>query len=301
MPSRESQRMKTLLSAQLAPLFRGEVPIAAARAFFEAISAEAPRPPGIDIEEAEGLGVVGEWLRPRDGDDGGVILYVHGGAFVLGSRNTHRQIASQIAIAARARALVVDYRLAPEHPFPAGLDDAVRSYRALLDAGVDARRIVIAGDSAGGGLALAALVALREAGCPLPAGAVLLSPWTDLALSGPSHVTRAAADPLLATEGMPGFVRAYLGDRDPRTPLASPLYADLAGLPPLFVQVGDDEVLLDDATRVATRAEAASVKVTLEVWEGMWHVFQQTAARVPEAREAVLRIGAFVRERVAAR
>ena len=129
---------------------------------------------------------------------------------------------------------------------------------------------------------------------------MLLSPWTDLALTGESHATRASADPLLTTEGMPALVRAYLGDRDPRTPLASPLYAELAGLPPLFVQVGDDEVLLDDATRIARRAEAASVEVTLEVWEGMWHVFQQTAARVPEAREAVQRIAEFVKRRLAA-
>lgn len=300
MPSRESQRMRKLLSMQLAPLFRGEVEIAEARAFFEAISEDAPRPPSIDIEGVEGLGVRGEWLCPREGDEGGVVLYLHGGAFVFGSCNTHRQLAAQIAIAAQARALVVEYRLAPEHPFPAGLDDAVRSYRALLNSGLDPCRIIIAGDSAGGGLALAALIALRETGCPLPAGAVLLSPWTDLALTGESHVTRAAADPLLTTEGMPELVRAYLGERDPRTPLASPLYADLAGLPPLFVQVGDDEVLLDDATRVARRAEAASVEVTLEIWEGMWHVFQQTAARVPEAREAVCRIGEFVKKRLAA-
>jgi epsilon-lactone hydrolase len=289
--------MHALLRSQIAPLFKGAASLSALRGFLETMGAQTLPPPGTVVERVMVGAIPGEWVGAPSADAGRVILYLHGGAYCLGSCNTHRGLAGHLSSASGARALLLEYRLAPEHPFPAALDDAVAAYRWLGKSGVDPRRVIIAGDSAGGGLTLATLIALRDAGDPLPAGAVLLSPWTDLAATGESYVTRADADPMLSQSGMPGLVNMYIGDRDPKTPLASPLYAELRGLPPLLVHVGDDELLLDDATRVAERARAAGVEVTLEVWDAMWHVFHQAVPHVPEAREAVEKIGAFVRAR----
>ncbi|HEX8732564.1 MAG TPA: alpha/beta hydrolase, partial [Ktedonobacterales bacterium] len=186
----------------------------------------------------------------------------------------------------RARALWLDYRLAPECPFPAAVDDALAGYRWLLEQGVAPQRIVFAGDSAGGGLALATMLAAREAGLPLPAGATLLSPWTDLTGESSSAKSRAAVDPMVRGAGIAAGGRAYLAGADPRTPLASPLFADLHGLPPLLVHVGDAETLLDDSRSLAQRARDAGVEVTLHIWPGMFHVFPIFPALLPEARAA---------------
>jgi acetyl esterase/lipase len=203
----------------------------------------------------------------------------------------------RIARAAQARALVVDYRLAPENPHPAAVDDAIAVYRDLLDRGVRSDEIVVAGDSAGGGLTLATCIAARDAGLPLPAAGVCISPWVDLEGLGESMIANADRDPLVKKDLVRGMAQAYLGRQDPRTPLAAPLYADLRGLPPLLIQVGTAETLLDDARRIAQRAKAAGVDTTIEEWADMIHVWHCFGSFLPEAQEACDRIGEFVRER----
>lgn len=237
-------------------------------------------------------GVAAEWIE-APGADLAVLLYLHGGAYTLGSINTHRELVARLARAANVRGLALDYRLAPEHPFPAALEDATAGYLWLLAQGYDPSQIIIGGDSAGGGLALATLVVLRDAGKPLPAGAVCISPWTDLAHTGESIQSKAGVDPMLTPESSIRYARYYAGDSELTSPLISPLYADLTGLPPLLIQVGSDEILLDDATRCAEHALEAGVDVTLEVWNGMFHVFQ-IASFLPEAKKAVAHIAEFV-------
>ena len=224
-------------------------------------------------------------------DDRGV-LYFHGGGYVAGNLDTHTELMGRIARACRAPVLGIDYRLAPEHPYPAAVDDAVASYERLLGNGIDPARIVIAGDSAGGGLTLACMLALRSAGTPLPAGAILISPWTDLSGSGASMQDRRDADPMLSGEILGPMAAAYAGSVGLADPGVSPLFGDLAGLPPFLIQVGDDEVLLDDSTRLAERAKTANVPVQLHVFEGAFHVFQ-IIPTLPEAEEALAEMGAF--------
>jgi acetyl esterase/lipase len=194
------------------------------------------------------------------------------GAYALGSIETHREFVSRLARASGMRALLIDYRLAPEHPFPAALEDAVAAYHWLIAQGFEASRVLIAGDSAGGGLALAALLALKDAGEGLPAGAVCISPWTDLSSTAESIRTKARVDVVLNPDTLEIYAWRYAGEHDLRSPLISPLYADLSGLPPLLIQVGSDEILLDDATRLAARAREVGVEVTLRVWPEMFHV-----------------------------
>jgi monoterpene epsilon-lactone hydrolase len=231
-----------------------------------------------------------------------VVLYLHGGGYVIGSPRSHRHLAAAIARAAGARALLLDYRRAPEHPFPAAVDDALAAYRWLLEsAGVAPGHVVVAGDSAGGGLTVATLLAARDAGLPQPAAGVCISPWADLTCSLGSYTTKAAVDPVVDTGLVQKMATAYLGAADPRTPLASPLHADLRGLPPLLVQVGGDEVLLDDARELAARAKRAGVDATLEVWDAMVHVWHWFLPMLDEAPAAIDRIGAFVREALLSR
>jgi monoterpene epsilon-lactone hydrolase len=241
-------------------------------------------------------GVPGAWIVAPGAAEERVLLYLHGGGYVVGSVDTHRDLMARLSRAAGVRVLGVDYRLAPEEPFPAALEGAIAAYRWLVGSALDPAHIAIAGDSAGGGLTLATLVALRDAGAPLPAAAACLSPWVDLEGTGESITTKAAVDPFVRKEALQFMTQHYLGDRDPRTPLASPLYADLHGLPPLFIQLGTAEILLDDATRIADRAKAAGVPVTLDVWEDMIHVWPLFAAILPEGQQAIERIGAFIRE-----
>ncbi|MGH7987918.1 MAG: alpha/beta hydrolase [Candidatus Binataceae bacterium] len=244
-------------------------------------------------------GVPAEWVSAPNAANDRVIVYVHGGGYVMGSVNTHRDLMGRLSRAAQARVLGLNYRLAPEHPCPAPVEDTKAAYRWLLNQAIKPSRIAIAGDSAGGGLVVAALVALRDAGQPLPAAGVCLSPWTDMENTGASMATRAKADPIVQKEMVGAIAALYLAGQPARTPLASPLYADLKGLPPLLIQVGDCETLLDDSTRLAERAKAAGVEVKLEVWPEMIHVFQLFGAVMPEAREAIAGIGNFVRERTA--
>jgi acetyl esterase/lipase len=255
-----------------------------------------PVPPEVKVETVTLGGVRAERLTPPSAKNAAV-LYLHGGGYCIGSPRSHRHLAAAIGAAAEAVVVVPDYRLAPEHPFPAAVDDAVATYRALLAGGVSPSRVAIAGDSAGGGLTVATLLALRDAGVPLPAAGVCISPWTDLTCSAKSYETRAAADPIVKLAGITEMATAYLAGRDPRTPLASPLFADLRGLPPLLILVGDAEVLLDDAVALAERAEAAGVDATLEVWDEMVHVWPWFLPMLDEAPAAVDRIAMFARSR----
>ncbi|MBI3757006.1 MAG: alpha/beta hydrolase [Deltaproteobacteria bacterium] len=241
-------------------------------------------------------GVPAEWIAAAGAADDRVILYLHGGGYVMGSIATHREMVARLSKASGARALVVDYRLAPEYPFPAAVDDATAAYRWLLSQDVKPSRIVVAGDSAGGGLTLATLVALRDAKTPLPAAGVCLSPWVDMEGTGASMTTRAKADPVVQKQGLLGMAQLYLGGKDPKSPLAAPLHADLRGLPPLFIQVGDSETLLDDSTRFAEKAKMAGVKVDLEIWPEMPHVWQLFAPFLPEGQQAIDKIGQFVQK-----
>src|SRR5215467_11736756 len=288
MASQELQVVRELLrSADLASLTIAERRRATA-------SVGASPPAGTAVDAVDAGGVPAEWVAAPGVSPGRVLLYLHGGAYQIGSPATLRRLVALLSGVAQARALSLDYRLAPEHPFPAAVDDTVAAYRWLLAEGTDPATIAIAGDSAGGGLALGTLVALRAHGEPMPAAAVLLSPWTDLALTGESLRTRAAVDVMIKPEGMHGNAALYLAGADPRHPYASPLYADLRGLPPLLIHVGDAEVILDDSTRLAARASEAGVEVSLEIWNEMPHVFPAFAGLLPEADQAIERIGAWL-------
>jgi monoterpene epsilon-lactone hydrolase len=253
-----------------------------------------PLPRGVTTRAATADGVPVEWIEPAEPASDAVVLYLHGGGWIFGWYPSHRSLVARICEAASCRALAVDYRLAPEHPFPAALEDCVTAYRWLAGSGVSPRRIVIAGDSAGGNLVLTTLMTLRDAGEAMPAAGVCLSPMTDLAGTGDTF--RRGRDALLTVESAMSMARAYVGDQDPRAPLISPNYGDFTGLPRLLVQVGADEILLSDSLRLVENAEAAGVDVDLAVWPGMWHVWHTLAPYLPEARHAVDAIGSFVRE-----
>ena len=233
-----------------------------------------------------------------NGSAPGVMLYFHGGAYVMNSIETHQKLVSGIVSASGIGAIVFDYRMAPEHPFPAAVDDALAAYRALLDEGVPAASIIVGGDSAGGGLSVAMLVSARDAGLPQPAGAVVLSPWTDLEGVGVSMDTNAGVDLMVERATMRAIGDIYLGGADMRSPLASPIYADLHGIAPLLIHVGGHEVLLDDSTRLAVAAAHAGVEVRLHVFPEMQHVFQTGLGQLPESDDAVARIAAYVREKL---
>jgi len=283
------------------------------RAFFKTIDAEKAdvhamrktwhsaakvlwTPRKVRVEEAKIHGLTAEWLTPKGAPEDKLLLYLHGGAYVMGNCATHRQLVSYLAKYSGIKALLPEYRLAPEHPFPAAIDDAVGLYRSLLADGYTAGNIVIAGDSAGGGLTMATLLSLRDARDPLPAAACLLSPWLDLTATGESMTTRAKKDPWFQPEDMPIVAAYYCREDQLRNPLVSPVFADLSGLPPLYIQVGEDEILLSDSTRAADKVKAAGGEVEIEIWPGMWHVFQAFLVQVPESKKAVKKIGAYVRK-----
>jgi epsilon-lactone hydrolase len=256
---------------------------------------EVKPPRGWRVRALDAHALRGEWIEPEAAAPRRVILYLHGGGYCFCSPLTHRGVAAALAREADARALSLDYRLAPEHPFPAAVDDALAAYRGLLDEGAAPGQIVVAGDSSGGGLALALLLSLRDAGEPLPAGAVLFSPWTDLAATGETLRSHDGIDPMFAGAALGRAARLYLGDTSALHPHASPLYAAFDGLPPLFIQAGSTEVLLDDARRVADKARAAGVPVDFEIWPQQPHVWQIYTPLVPEAGQALERAAAFMR------
>jgi epsilon-lactone hydrolase len=263
-----------------------------ARESFRAMEMLIPRPPaGTRTTPVDAGGVPAEWVETPAARADRRLLFLHGGGYRLGAPATYRHFTWRLATAARARLLAIDYRLAPEHPFPAALEDALAAYRWMLAGGA---RMLIAGDSAGGGLALALLLRLRDEGLPLPGAAVALSPWTDLALTGASLKRNAAADPMLNVDDMPKFAAEYLAGADPHDPYASPLYGDPTGLPPTLIHVGGDEILHDDAVRMAEKMRAAHCHVELQVWPRMPHVWHLLAPVLPEAKFAIAGIGDFI-------
>ena len=264
------------------------------RRAFEEMLTKFPPAPGVTFERETAGGVSASWCIPPETIQGRVLLYLHGGGYVVGSARAYQPMVSELASRLKTRALIPEYRLAPENPFPAAVEDAIAVYRWLLDQGIAPQSIALAGDSCGGGLTVACLASVRDAGLPLPAGAAVISPWVDLEVAGESGVSKAHDDPILEVAGLQGMAGAYLGAASPRTPSASPIYADLTGLPPLLIQVGSAEILLDDATRLAARAGADGVKVRLDIWPEMFHVWHFYASVLDEGREALDDAAAFL-------
>lgn len=260
-----------------------------------------PVPEGTRTERIDAAGIDGEWVCARgvDDDRSRVVYYLHGGGFTAGNAPAYRGLAARLSEAAGRPVLTVDYRHAPEEPYPAALDDCLAAWRWLIgDFGTAPERVVLVGDSAGGNLVVAMMLRLRDQGDALPAATVCISPVFDLALTGESVTARAGRDPCILPESLKRCATAYLGDADPTTSYASPHYADLAGLPPLLLQFGSEEMLRDDSVRLGEKAAAAGVQVSVEEGEGMIHVWHLFADRLPEARAAIQRVGAFVREHV---
>jgi acetyl esterase/lipase len=273
--------------------------VPAVRPFFDDMISQVPLAEGIEYEAKELGGVPGWWCRAAGAPTDAAILYLHGGGYIVGSAKAYRHPVGQVAAAAGVSAFVPDYGLAPEEPFPAGFNDAVAVYDALVRQGV--KRVAIVGDSAGGGLALALLALVSKQREVKPVAAVAISPWADLTVSGQSMDGRAAVDPLLSRATMQDGAALYLAGADARDPRASPLFGNLDGLPPTLIHVGDDEVLLDDAVRYAQTAEQAGSSVDLHVWAGMVHVFTSSITTLEAARQASKGIGAFLARHVGVR
>jgi acetyl esterase/lipase len=255
-----------------------------------------PVPPEVTFEPSQIGPIKGEWVRSADITARRMILYFHGGGYVAGSPETHRPLIARLCLAAQATAFAPAYRLAPEFPFPAGLRDGIDAYRHLLQRGVDASSIVLAGDAAGGGLAFALALAIRNAGLAMPAACVAMSPWADLSLSGWSMLHNAANDATMSWELLFMSARHYLKRNNPTDPYASPAFAKFTGFPPIMVHAGSLEILRDDASRIGEKAAEAGVPVSVEIYDGMQHVFQ-ASAYVPEARVSLTRLGQFIRGR----
>jgi epsilon-lactone hydrolase len=249
----------------------------------------------VTVEKVSAGGVPAEWTTTPAANRNSAVLFLHGGGYVIGSLDSHRHMASEVGRACGARALAIDYRMAPEHPFPAAVQDALAAYRFLLDSGVRPARICIAGDSAGGGLVVAAMLAIRGAELPQPGCGWCISPWVDLACTGASMRDNAARDPNVQKDGVLEFAGIYLAGADPRSPLASPIHGDLRGLPPLLIQVGSVETLLDDSLSLARVAGLADVHVELQIWPEMIHVWHLFHPMLAAGRRAIAAGGTFVR------
>ncbi|HAC78758.1 MAG TPA: alpha/beta hydrolase [Deltaproteobacteria bacterium] len=297
MPSPEFTAVLALMGD--ASPFAPGAEVSVLREGMEAMMGAMPAPAGMKAEPISAGGVPAEWISFTDSDTSRALLYLHGGGYVIGSIATHRALAGRLARELGCRVLILDYRLAPENPHPAAVEDALAACRFLRDSGIAPDKTVIAGDSAGGGLTVATLLALRDAGEPLPAAAAGLSAWLDLAGTGPSNTEKAAVDPVVTMEGLLEMAGWYLGEQAASdTPTASPLYADPSGLPPLLLQVGEAEVLRDDSTRFAAKAKEAGVSVQLEVWPDMVHVWHAFGDDVPESRDAVAGLAQFLNKHV---
>ena len=249
---------------------------------------------GMKIEKVNLDGIQAEWLIPVNASHEKVILYLHGGGYVTGSIEDHRMMCGLLANSTEAKVLSPEYRLAPEHPFPAALDDSLKVYQWLLDQGYLSKNIIVAGDSAGGGLSVATVLALKERSGSLPAAVVCLSPWVDLTLKGQSHTTKAKAEAMLQTDVLREWALCYTDESNLINPLVSPIYGDFHAFPPLLIQVGSEEILLDDSIMLAEKAWADGVDVTLKVWDGMWHVWQALGELLPENKKTFEEIGEFV-------
>lgn len=293
MPDQELEAIRAAIAANPRPPGLSE-----RRARLDALGAQFPLPADVRTERLEANGVPAEWTMTPAADADRVLLFLHGGGYASGSIASHRAMVAEAGRQAGMRTLVPEYRLAPENPFPAALHDALAAYRFLRSSGIEPARIAIGGDSAGGGLALATLISLRDAGDALPACAWCISPWTDLEMTGHSITGKAGIDPMIQKDYLEGLATAYLGGESARDPLISPLHADLHGLPPLLIQVGSSETLLDDSVRLAGAAGAADVAVQLEIYPDMihvWHLFHQ---RLAAGRLALEAAGRFMRQRV---
>jgi monoterpene epsilon-lactone hydrolase len=300
MASAEAEAIKQLLLGVAANIDPDATPtLEQMRATGEGFAELTAEPEGVKWIEAEAGGRPALWAEPDGAIEDRVVQYVHGGGYVIGSLASYRKLTGHLARAIGCRVLSVDYRLAPEHPHPGPVDDSVAAYRWLLAEGYRPEHLAISGDSAGGGLTLATLVKLRDDGIPQPAAAVPLSPWADLEGVGDTMTTNADKDLIVQRAGLLGMAGMFRAGADVRDPLVSPIYADYRGLCPLYIQVGSDETLLDDARRVAASAEKAGVDVTLEVFPEMQHVFQMAAGNMPEADDAVAKIGAWLRAKLA--
>jgi epsilon-lactone hydrolase len=290
MADAEIERIRALLTARPRPVALSE-----RRARLDALGEQFTLPADVRVEPVDANGVVAEWTATPGADPSRVMLFLHGGGYVSGSIVSHRAMVAEAGRQAGVRTLALGYRLAPEHPYPAALQDALAGYRFLLAAGIEPRRIAVAGDSAGGGLTMATMLSLRDAGLPLPGCGWCVSPWVDLEMTGASITGKAAVDPMIQKEYLHELAAAYLAGTDPRAPLVSPLHADPRGLPPLLMQVGSAETLLDDAVRLAGVAAAADVAVTLEVYPGMIHVWPLFHQQLAAGRHALAAAGRFMR------
>lgn len=288
--------LETILSLPFKRIVKEESDLFKVRQLFETYSSKYTHP-SINCRPLKMGKIPAEVHTPLNGKFSSVTLYLHGGGYFMGSPKTHRSYLSYFSHITNSRVYVIDYRLAPEHPFPAALEDAVAAYHWLLEI-YASQEIIIAGESAGGGLTLATLGTLKSAHIPLPCAAVCISPWTDLALTGNTLEENKNKDALIPAEVLPLVAKIYLKDTPPYHPLASPLYADLEGLPPLYLQVSNSEVFLSDALRIAQRAERKGVKVTLDIWEGMTHAWPFFARFLPESRLALKKIAHFIHENV---
>lgn len=296
MPSLRSRIIQRIMRDLKDALLVG-IPLEERRRRFDAAAHRAIRiPRDVSVHAISAGGVPADWLAPDNSESTHAILYLHGGAYTIGSPTTHRGLAGRIASAARTPLLLINYHLAPEYPFPAALDDSLAAF-IWLQKTLSSSHIYIGGDSAGGGLALATALALRDRGQTIPAAIFLISPWTDVTFSGDSIHARARRDPLLNMHTEEWQVNEYAGEYPLTHPYISPLFADLHGLPPCLIQVGSEEILFDDSYRLAARMDAVGVENLLEIWDGMWHVFQGFAPYVPEAQIAIDRIGTFIIEK----
>jgi monoterpene epsilon-lactone hydrolase len=289
----ELEQLEAMLRARPASL-SNEV----RRAAYDELGDRFPPAADVKVEPVDACGVAAEWTSTPGASSGDVILYLHGGGYAWGSLKSHRHLASELGRAATMRTLALDYRRAPESPFPRALDDALIGYRFLLDAGFDARRIAVAGDSAGAGLAVALLVRLKDQGLSQPAGALLMSPWVDLTATADSYDRNAKRDPVLDRKLMQFLAGQYLDGRAPETPLASPVFADLVGIAPLTIFVGSTESLLDDSIALARAAGLADVSVRLEIWPQMFHIWPNYHPVLSQGRQGVVRAGRLLREAV---
>jgi acetyl esterase/lipase len=297
MASQQAESVKNQLrtfATNLSP----DMELADMRAAYQDFVSVCAQPTGVRWTEVDAGGVPAIWADADGGATDRVVQYVHGGGYVIGDANFYRNLTGHLAKALGCRVLNVDYRLAPEHPHPAPVEDSTTAYRWLLDQGFEPSRVAISGDSAGGGLTVATLLSIRQAGLPQPAAAVPLSPWVDMEATGQSYTTNAERDVLVAGETIKGMADAFLQGQNARDPLAAPLHADLRGIAPLYIQVGGDETLLDDSTRLADRARQAGVDVRIDIFPEMQHVFQMAAGSMPEADEAIAKIADWLRPRL---